>query len=161
RGNGDLSRELAVRDRRRDESNVADLGGQVGGERVDALREVLPCPRYTRDLCLAAQRSFRAYLARHARPLGGERAELVHHRVDGVLEREDLATNGYGDLLREVAVGDGGRDVRDVTDLVGEISREDVDVVGEILPGSAHAFHVGLTAQLALGSDFASDASDF
>ena len=34
---------------------------------------------------------FGADLARDARHLGGERAELVDHRVDGVLQLEDLA----------------------------------------------------------------------
>ena len=37
----------------------------------------------------------------------GERVQLVDHRVDGVLELEDLALDVDGDLAREVAVGDG------------------------------------------------------
>src|ERR1700756_557608 len=43
----------------------------------------------------------RAHLARHARHLGRERAQLVHHRVDRVLELEDLAPHVHGDLLRQ------------------------------------------------------------
>ena len=42
-------------------------------------------------LRLAAELALGADLARDARHLGGERVELVHHRVDGVLELEDLA----------------------------------------------------------------------
>jgi hypothetical protein len=66
---------------------------------------------------LSAQLAFGAHLAGHARDLGGEGAELVHHRVDGVLELQDLAAHVHGDLLAEVAVGDGGRDLRDVAHL--------------------------------------------
>ena len=43
------------------------------------------------DLGLAAELAFGADLLRDARDLGGERAELIDHRVDGVLELEDLA----------------------------------------------------------------------
>ena len=60
---------------------------------------------------------FGADLLGDARDLGGEGAELVDHDVDGVLELEDLALGVDGDLLREVAVGDGGRDVGDVAHL--------------------------------------------
>ena len=61
-----------------------------------------------------------ADLARDARHLGGERAELVDHRVDRVLELEDLALDVDGDLLREVAVRDRGRDRGDVAHLLGQ-----------------------------------------
>ena len=56
------------------------------------------------DLGLAAELAVGADLARHARHLGGERAQLVDHRVDGVLELEDLALGVDRDLLRQVAV---------------------------------------------------------
>ena len=42
-------------------------------------------------LGLAAELALGADLARHARHLGGERVQLVDHRVDRVLELEDLA----------------------------------------------------------------------
>ncbi len=48
--------------------------------------------------------AFRAHLARHPRHFRGERRELVHHRVDGVLQLEDLALHVHRDLLREVAL---------------------------------------------------------
>ena len=48
---------------------------------------------------LAAQLSFGADLLGDAGHLGGERAELIHHRVDGVLQLEDLALRVDGDLL--------------------------------------------------------------
>ena len=47
----------------------------------------------------------------------GEGVELVHHRVDGVLELQDLALHVDGDLLGQVAVGHGGGDLGDVADL--------------------------------------------
>ena len=64
----------------------------------------------------------RADLARDARDLGGEAAELIHHRVDGVLHLEHLALHVDRDLLREVAVGDRGGDERDVADLAREVA---------------------------------------
>ena len=50
-------------------------------------------------LGLAAQLAFGAHLAGHAGHFGGERAELVHHGVDGVLQLQDLALDVDGDLL--------------------------------------------------------------
>ena len=37
------------------------------------------------------RRAFRADLARHARHFAGEGAQLVDHRVDGLLQLQDLA----------------------------------------------------------------------
>ena len=39
----------------------------------------------------------------------GEPVQLVHHRVQGVLQLEDLALDVDGDLARQVTAGDGGR----------------------------------------------------
>ena len=55
------------------------------------------------DLRLTAEPAFGADLARHARDLAGERVELIDHRVDGVLQLQDLAAHVDGDLLRQVA----------------------------------------------------------
>ena len=112
-------------------------------------------------LGLAAELAFGADLARDARHFGGERAELVDHRVDGVLQLEDLAAHVDGDLLRQVAVGDRGGDVGDVAHLGGEVAGHEVDVVGQVLPGAGDAVHVGLAAELAFGADFARDARHF
>ena len=43
--------------------------------------------------------------------------KLVDHRVDGVLQLEDFALHVDGDLLRQVAVGDGRRHLGDVSHL--------------------------------------------
>ena len=49
--------------------------------------------------------------------------ELVDHRVDGVLELEDLALGVDGDLLGQVALGHRGRDLGDVAHLAGQVRR--------------------------------------
>ena len=110
---------------------------------------------------LAAELAFGADLAGDARDFGGERRELIDHRVDGVLQLEDLALDVDGDLLREVAVRDGGRDVGDVSDLAGQVAGHRVDVVGEVLPRARDAGDLGLAAELAFGADFAGHARDF
>src|SRR5690606_27317772 len=63
-----------------------------------------------------------------------------------------------GDLLGQVATGDGGRDFRDVTDLAGEVVGHGVHIVGQILPRAGDAGHGGLTAEFTLGTDLAGDA---
>src|SRR3712207_7574651 len=50
-------------------------------------------------LRLAAQLAFGTHFAGNAGHLGGEGVELVHHRIDGVLQLEDLTLHVYGDLL--------------------------------------------------------------
>src|SRR6185437_8060042 len=97
---------------------------------------------------------FGADLARDAGDLRSKGVELVHHGVDGVLELEDLALDVDGDLLGEIAVGDGG----DVADLAGEVTGHRVDGVGQVLPGAGDALHLGLSAELAFGADLAGDA---
>src|SRR5690606_23952583 len=112
------------------------------------------------DPGLAAELAFGADLAGDAGDLGGERGELVDHPGDGGLQGEDLALGGDVDLAGEVAVGDRGGDLGDVTHLRGQVVGHEVDVVGEVLPDARHASHPGLTAQLALGADLAGDAGD-
>ena len=48
-------------------------------------------PATPRTSRLAAELSFRTHFARHAGHFRGERAELIHHRVDGVLQFENFA----------------------------------------------------------------------
>ena len=79
-------------------------------------------PGHPAHLGLAAELALGADLAGDAGHLRGEAVELVDHRVDGVLELEDLALDVDGDLLGEVAVGDGGGDLGDVAHLVGEVA---------------------------------------
>src|SRR5207302_8855204 len=98
-----------------------------------------------------------------ARPTGdfaGEGVELIDHDVDRVLQLADLAVDIDRDLLREVPAGDGGRDVRDIAHLVGQVAGHEVDVVGEVFPDATDAADLGLAAELALGTDFAGHARD-
>ena len=155
---GDLLGEVAVGDGRGHGGDVAHLGGEVAGHEVDAVGQVLPGARNAFDLGLSAELSLGADLAGDAGHLGGERPELVDHRVDRVLELEDLALDVDGDLLGEVAVGDGGGDLGDVADLAGEVAGHRVDAVGQVLPGTGDPLDVGLAAELSLGADLASDA---
>ena len=87
--------------------------------------------------------------------------ELIHHRVDGVLQLENFAPDIDRDLLRQVAIGDGGGHFGDVTHLGGQVARHEVHVVGQILPGAADAFHIGLAAEFSFGTDFAGHARHF
>ena len=104
RVDGDLLREIALRDRGRDVGDVAHLAGEVVGERVDVVGQVLPGAADALDARLAAELALGADLARDARHLVGERRELVDHRVDRVLQLEDLALDVDGDLAAEVAL---------------------------------------------------------
>ena len=155
---GDLLAQVAVGHRGRHLGDVADLVGQVAGHEVDVVGQVLPGAGDAGHLGLAAEDPLGADLARHARHLVGEAPELVDHRVDRVLELEDLALHVDGDLLAEVAVGHGGGDLGDVADLVGQVRGHEVHRVGEVLPGAGHAGDLGLTAELAVGADLACHA---
>ena len=107
--------------------DVAHLRGQVAGHRVDRLGQVLPGAGHALHVGLAAELAFGADLARHARHFGGERRQLVDHRVDGVLQLEDLALDVDGDLLRQVAGGHRGGHVGDVAHLRGQVAGHEVD----------------------------------
>src|SRR5207248_1429631 len=136
-------------------------GREIGGELVDLLGEVLPGPGRTRHTGLATEAALGTDLACHAGDFTGEPIQLIDHAVDGVLQLEDLAANVDGDLLGEIALGDGGGDVRDIAHLVGQVAGHEVDVVGEVFPDSTDAADLGLAAELALGADFAGHARDF
>ena len=111
-----------MRDRGRHFGDVTDLAGEVGGHRIHRVGQVLPGAGDAAHHRLAAQFAFGADFARDARHFAGETVELVHHGVDGVFQLENFAAHVDGDLLRQVAVGDGGRHFGDVTDLAGEVA---------------------------------------
>ena len=157
----DLARQVAARDGRGHVGDVADLAGEVRRHRVDRVGQVLPRAGDAGHHRLAAELAFGADLARDARHFRGEAVQLVDHRVDGVLQLEDLALDVDRDLARQVAARDGGRDLGDVADLRGEVGAHRVDRVGEVLPRAGDAGHFGAAAELAFGADFARDAADF
>src|SRR5262249_32922261 len=138
--------------------DVADLSGQVRRHRIDAVGQVLPGAGDAAHHGLAAELAFGADLARHARHLAGERVELVHHGVDGVLQLQDFAAHVDRNLLGEVAAAYGGRLLCDVADLCGQVRRHRIDAVGQVLPGTGDAEHVGLAAEAPFGTDLARHA---
>src|SRR5207248_1126334 len=80
--------------------------------------------------------------------------------TDGLGESRHLALGLDGDLLGQIAAGDGGGHLGDVANLAGEVAGHEVDVVGEVLPRAGHAFDLGLPAELAFGADLAGHAGD-
>src|SRR5207302_2196328 len=115
--------------------DVAHLAGQVPGHEVDAVGEVLPRAGHATDIGLAAELALGAHLTGHARHLGREAVELVHHAVDGVLQLQDFAPHVDGDLLGQIAVGHGRRHLRDIAHVATQDTSHRVDVIGEVLPG--------------------------
>ena len=88
---GDLLGQVAVGHGRGHVGDVAHLAGQVAGHEVHVVGQVLPGAGDALHVGLAAELAFGADFAGHAGHFGGERAELIHHRVDGVLQLEDFA----------------------------------------------------------------------
>src|SRR5262249_53102848 len=114
---GDLAGQVAVGDGGGDLGDVAHLGRQIARHHVDAVGQISPGASDPFPVGLPAELALGADLAGDAGDLGGERAKLVHHRVDRVLQFEDLALDVDGDFLGQVASGDGLGDVGDVADL--------------------------------------------
>jgi hypothetical protein len=83
--------QVAGGDRLRHVGDVPHLAGQVRRHEVHGVGQVLPRAGDAGHARLAAEAALGADLARDARHLGREGAELIHHRVDGVLQLEDLA----------------------------------------------------------------------
>src|SRR5205085_1205980 len=110
---------------------------------------------------LSAQLAFGADLAGHTGDFRGEAVELIDHCVDRVLQFENLAFDLDSDLTAQVAARDRRRDVGDVAYLPRQVVRHEIDVVGEILPHTGHARHLGLAAEFSLRADFAGHAADF
>ena len=71
---------------------------------------------------LAAEPPFGADLARDARHLGRERAQLIDHRVQRFLQQQDFAAHIDRDLFRQIAVGDRGCDLGDVAHLTRQVA---------------------------------------
>src|SRR5262249_1982555 len=141
-------RQVSVRYGGRYLCDVTYLVREVSGETVHVVREVFPRTGYTAYVGLTAQLTFRTYFFSYAGYLFGEGGELVHHRVNRILELGDVAFPVYRNFLRKVAVSYGGRYLRDVTYLVRKVSSETVHVIGEVFPRTGYPFYLGLTAEL-------------
>ena len=88
---GDLLRQVAARHRDGDLRDIAHLGRQIAGHQVHALGEVLPDAGHLAHLRLAAQLAVGAHLARDARHLRGEHAQLLDHGVDDRRRAQEFA----------------------------------------------------------------------
>jgi hypothetical protein len=71
--------------------------------------------------------------------LRDEPVELVDHRVDGVLELEHLPVNVGGDLLAQVAVGDGTDNSLHLAGGTNQSLDQAVHRLGALEPGSRSA----------------------
>ena len=159
----DLDRpgEIALGHSGRNFGDGADLGSKVGRKQIHVAGEILPGAGGAGNVGLTAQPPVDADFARHVRHLIGEGRERVGHVVDGFAERGHFALGLHAEALAQVAVGDGGHHLHDAADLVGEVRRHEVDVVGEVLPGAGHARNDRLAAQPAFGADLARHARHF
>ena len=157
----DLPGEVALGHRGGHLGDRSHLVGEVGRELVDVVGQVLPDAADLLRLRLAAELALDADLAGDSGHFAGERVELVDHRVDGVLQLEELALDVDRDLLAQVAVGHRGGHLGDVSHLSGQVAGHQVDVVGQVLPDAADldGDRRGLT-ELALGADLAGDPGD-
>src|SRR5690606_6739035 len=158
---GDLLGQVATRHRGCHFGDVAHLAGQIVGHQVHVVGEILPRAGDTRHLRLSAELTFGADLTRHAAHFGREGVELVDHRVDGVLEVEDLALHVDSNLLGQVARSHGGGDLGNVTDLTGEVRGHEVHVPARLSPDLGDARHLRLSAELALGAHLARHTRHF
>src|SRR5207237_650211 len=153
--------EVPVRYRRHDASNTAHLVSQVRGHRVHVVSQVFPGSGDPAYIGLATELSFSSYFAGHDRPFRSERIQLVHHRVDGVLQFENFTLNVHGDLLRKISVRDGGGNFSDVTHLTREVAGHKVHVISQVLPGSGDAHYLRLSAEASFGAYLARHTGDY
>src|SRR5262249_34422278 len=158
---GNLARQVATRHGGGHFGNITDLCGEVCRQQVHVVGQVLPGAGHTRHIGLTAEAALGADFARDARHFPGERAQLVRCCIERFLELQQLAAHVHGDLLGQVAVCNGGRYFGDVASLRGQVRCHEVDVVGQVLPGSGDFRHLSLATQLAFSSDFARDARHF
>ena len=110
---------------------------------------------------LAPEPALDAHLARDSGDLLGENRQRIGHVIDGVGQGGDFAFGLDGQFLIEFAVGHGGDHFDNAADLIGEVRRHDVHIVGEVLPGAGHPGHARLAAQLPVGAHLARHAGDF
>ena len=91
----------------------------------------------------------------------GERVELIHHRVDGVLQLQNFAARIHRNFRRKIALRHAGGHLRDISNLRSQVAGHEVHAIREILPDAADAFHFRLAAELAFGTHFARHAGHF
>src|SRR5260370_6047707 len=110
---------------------------------------------------LATQLAFTSHFASHPRYFAGESVELIHHRVNGVLEFENFALHVDGDFGQKIAPGHSRSDYRDVSDVAGQVSAHRVHGVRQVLPRSCDSRDVSLPSETPLRTYFTSHAGYF
>src|SRR4030095_2890642 len=86
-----FTREVALGDRGGDIGDGADLGRQVGGEKIDVVGQVFANPAGAGNVCLAAQSSFDTHFARDRGDLLGKDRQRAGHAVDSFRQGGDFA----------------------------------------------------------------------
>src|SRR6185369_15738052 len=114
---------VTIRHRNGHFRNVTYLCRQVTGHLVHRVCQVFPGTSHTGHIRLTTELTFRTHLARHTRYFRCKSAELVHHRVDRVLQLEDLTTNVHRDLSRQITIRYRCRYLGDITHLRGQVTR--------------------------------------
>src|SRR6185369_12068333 len=139
----------------------ADLGGEIGGQKIDVAGQIFPGAGGSGDVGLSAQTPFHADFAGHVGDLFGEGGQRIGHVVNRVGQGRHFAFGFHGEFLAQIAVRHGRDDLDDAAHLIGEVGGHDVDVVGQFLPDAGDAGDLSLAAQFAFGADLAGHASDF
>src|SRR4029077_6726789 len=118
------------------------LASEVAGHEVHAVGQVFPGAGHTAHICLTAELAFGAHFTSYPGHLRGERAQLIDHRVQSVLQFQNLTTHVHRDLARHVAICNRRGYLGDVAHLCGEITGHHVHAIGEVLPSAGHAFDI-------------------
>ena len=155
RVHGQFLVQLAVGHRRHHLDDAAHLFRQVGGHEIHGVGQILPRSGHPRHRRLPAELAFGAHFARHASHFRGEGVQLIHHRVDRVLQFKNFALHIDSDLTRQVATRHRSGDLGNIAHLRCQVRCEKIDVVGQVLPGSRNARHHRLTAKAPFRADFA------
>src|SRR5712664_1946733 len=79
----------------------------------------------------------------------GRFAQIGNHRIDVVFQLGHFAARLDLDGPREVTLCDRRGDLRDRTNLAGEVRSKKVDVAGEVLPGTGSAWNVSASTETA------------
>ncbi len=95
---GDFTGEIALGHRGGDFGDISHLVGEVAGHGIHRIGQVAPGSGDAAHFCLTAEFPFGADFAGHAGHFRGERPELVHHGVDGVLQLQNFSARVHRDL---------------------------------------------------------------
>ena len=122
---------------------------QIVGHEIHVVGQIFPNAGNAFHLCLTAEFPFGSDLARHASHFRRKRVKLIHHRIDRILEFKNLTLNVDRNLLGQVAIRHGRRNLGDVSNLACEVACHKVHAVRQILPGAPNPANIRLSAEFA------------